>query len=152
MYFHSQFPQDHNLDLVHVSVFLLLFFLNSNPTSIMIFIIFDSFVCTSFIQPVQRIQLKADPGSVVQGNSFSCCASVKPPALRQLCPQQWFKSNTVLTHSLLWPQLFLSLLFGFVSFLDNLRTFCLPWTDWVALYNKTTLIKGLRIVCNSFFN
>lgn len=79
MYFHSQFPQDHNLDLMHVSVFLLLFFLNSNPTSIMVFIIFDSFVCTSFIQPVQRIQLKADPGSVVQGNSFCCCDSVKPP-------------------------------------------------------------------------
>lgn len=42
-------------------------FFNSNPTSVMIFIVFDSFVCTSFIQPVQRIQLKTGPGSRASG-------------------------------------------------------------------------------------
>lgn len=45
------------------SFFLILFFKNSNLTSSVIFIVFDSFVCTSFIQPVQRIQLKAGPGA-----------------------------------------------------------------------------------------
>ncbi len=33
----------------------------------MIFIVFDSFVCTSFIQPVQRIQFKTGPGSQASG-------------------------------------------------------------------------------------
>lgn len=61
-----QFACYQNLDLEHVS-FSLSFSLYSNPTTLMIFIVVDSFVCTSFIQPVQRFQLKTGPASRASG-------------------------------------------------------------------------------------
>lgn len=56
-------------------------FLFSNPTSVMKFIVCDSFVCTLFAQPVQRSQFKTGPGS-------QACAAEELSSIKHHCSQQ----------------------------------------------------------------
>lgn len=91
------------------------------PTSVMIFIVFDRFVCTSFIQPVQRIQLETGLGSEASGGEAGG-GTVFDVVPSQHCPRQEFQLNTAhsLFHLQSFPVLFL------ISFLFFLLSSCSP--------------------------